>query len=166
MEGLEVGDWTFGELLGRGGQGTVFSAQRRLLKSEFAVKVVRSSLEDNDAWSFSREAEIACALAHPNITRTYLPFQGPEPGLLCLPMERLFGEPLSDRLRRERRAPWDPTEAAQVILQAARALAFAHTSGVVHRDIKPSNIFLGEHGVVKVLDFGLARSTEATQTNH
>jgi predicted ATPase len=140
-------------LLGRGGMGMVYRARQHSLDRPVAMKFLPDTCSRDPVWMsrFRREARTASALNHPNICTIY--DTGEWAGRPYLSMELVEGttlEPLVDR-----RLP--VAELARLLGQAARALAAAHAAGVVHRDIKPANIMVREDGIVKVLDFGLAR---------
>jgi serine/threonine-protein kinase len=159
-------------LLGQGGMGSVFRARDTLLQRNVALKVVRPSslepgiIESDRAASVARlvrEARAAAALEHPNIVTIYdvveFPMsEGQEP-FCFIAMELIEGRSLREyvgdhRVSLETRARW--------LADVARALAFAHTRGIIHRDVKPDNVMIRDDGVVKVLDFGLARRAAGT----
>jgi serine/threonine-protein kinase len=149
--------------LGAGGMGTVYEAVQEGLGRHVAVKVLRGAYaEDAEAITrFQREAHAAASLGHPNIVA--VTDFGVHEGVPFMVMERLEGAPLSRVIASERAL--SPTRAAWIASQALSALAAAHRAGIVHRDIKPDNVFLtevsGVRDVVKVLDFGVARCTDA-----
>src|SRR6185503_2563023 len=93
------------------------------------------------------------SLNHPNIAVIH-GFEEDESGALALVLERVEGETLGDRLRR---GALPPNDALQICVQIAEALEVAHERGIIHRDLKPGNVMLAPRGLVKVLDFGLAR---------
>jgi eukaryotic-like serine/threonine-protein kinase len=139
--------------VGRGGMGEVWLALDRELDRPVALK-----FHDRQASEarFEREAHTAAALSHPNIVRIY--DYGLADGRPYLVLEHLAGGTLADRL-----ASADAladSEAEQVARDIAAALAHAHAQGVVHRDLKPSNILFGADGRAKLVDFGIARSSE------
>src|SRR5262249_15545046 len=103
---------------------------------------------------FRQEALTLAALNHPNIATIY-GIEEPEPGTLFLALEFVEGETLYDRVQRK---PPTVEEAMQFGAQIAEALEAAHERGIVHRDLKPKNVMIGPRGLVKVLDFGLARA--------
>jgi predicted Ser/Thr protein kinase len=141
--------------LGRGGMGTVFLCEHRQLDRLVAVKVLpREQARDKVTLErFQREARAAAALDHPNIVRVHDVSPGPGPAFLV--MEYAEGKDLQEVL--DQRGPVPYRKAVGYALQAAAGLQHAHERGVVHRDIKPGNLLLDRHGVVKVLDMGLAR---------
>ncbi|MBT9555545.1 MAG: SUMF1/EgtB/PvdO family nonheme iron enzyme [Myxococcales bacterium] len=162
MTETHVREWTLGAELGRGGMGIVYEARHQLLPGAFAMKVIRPELAQDPSLRqrMLQEASLLSTLRHAHIVQAQAPFE--EGGILYLPLERLEGEPLDIRLRRES-GPIALAECVAVGLQTAAAVAFAHSRGVLHRDLKPGNLFLTQkagHPVwVKVLDFGLAKSS-------
>jgi serine/threonine-protein kinase len=161
--GLLLGDFRLVELIGSGGMGEVWRAENaRLTRIVRAIKVIRPQLAATPEFRqrFMREAEILELLQHPNILRVENVSE--QHGLLFMVMELLQGSP-ADRLIREadRRLPVE--HAARIAVEAATGLAFAHDNGVLHRDIKPGNLFVTTAGVVKVLDFGIARTEDAAR---
>ncbi|MCL2449366.1 MAG: protein kinase, partial [Polyangiaceae bacterium] len=153
-------------LIGRGAMGDVFCARDTQLQRNVALKVLRvSDLDENDGESPSssvirmmREARAAAALQHPNIVTVHdvgqiVSDKGDEVSCF-ISMELIEGRRLRDYVRKsdvpvEKQLTW--------LAEIARALAFAHDRGIIHRDIKPENVMIRDDGVVKVLDFGLAR---------
>jgi serine/threonine-protein kinase len=156
--------WQLVERLGSGGFGSVWRATHTTLAHDVAIKFLHvGEVTAIGRARFEREARIAARLgeASRHITRVidYGVFRATIP-YLC--MELLHGETLSQRLRREQRLPLHV--AARMIVQLCRALQVAHTAGVIHRDLKPSNVFLSstdleDEVLVKLLDFGIAKST-------
>jgi serine/threonine-protein kinase len=146
-------------VLGTGGMGKVYKAEHTGIGRTVAIKVLHSRLGGSKeaAQRFQREAIASGRLDHPNIVNVS-DSGALEDGSLYLVMEALEGEPLGNRLVRDKRIPWP--EALVIIRGVLAGLQHAHDKGVVHRDIKPDNIFLalkdGDH-VVKVLDFGIAK---------
>jgi len=151
--GQSVGRFELVREIGRGGFGLVFEAIDRQLGRRVALKAMRPGAHPAQlqaSW-LQREAEAAAQLNHPNIVTLF--DVGRWEGGPFLVMELLRGEGLDARLDR---GPLPLDDALGVAIDAARALAHAHCSGVVHRDLKPSNVFLTDAGWTKVLDFGLA----------
>jgi eukaryotic-like serine/threonine-protein kinase len=144
--------------LGAGGMGEVYRARDTSLKRDVAIKVV------SDYWSrdpdrlrrFELEAQATAALNHPNIVSIF--HVGQYNGSPYIVTELLQGETLRDRLRR---GPMRLRETCDFAVDMARGLAAAHDAGVVHRDLKPENLFLTKDGRLKILDFGLAKLTQA-----
>ncbi len=144
--------------LGVGGMGEVYRATDLRLKRQVAIKLLPHTLAaDPDRLArFHREAEVLASLNHPNIAAIY----GLEDtaGLKALVMELVEGPTLAERIA-QGALPVD--EALPIARQIAAALEAAHEQGIVHRDLKPANIKVREDGTVKVLDFGLAKLTDA-----
>jgi hypothetical protein len=140
--------------LGSGGIAEVYAARDRVTGSEVAVKVLHAHLaeETGIADRFRRELSITRELDHPGIVRVFDLHE--HLGRPLFTMELLRGETLADRLKR---GPLSSVEARRIAREACAAVQVAHRAGVVHRDLKPHNMFLLESGVVKLLDFGLAR---------
>lgn len=137
-------------LIGRGGMGTVFEACQSSLGRRCAVKILSGDLaaDRRHRDRFTREARVIARLHHPNIIGIHS--AGATNGYYYYAMELVDGTGLDGRT-------CTPEETARIGLQAARALAYAHSCGVLHCDIKPSNILLAPDGTVRVGDFGLAR---------
>ena len=141
--------------IGGGGMGVVFEARQLSLDRRVAVKLLASSLVSNAARraQFEREARLVATLRHPGIVKVIA--AGQSAGICYYAMELIDGE------RLDRHAFTDDLRVlADVGLQAARALAYAHAHQVMHRDIKPSNLLLDRNGVVHIADFGLACALE------
>ena len=162
------GKWQVDARIGAGGMATVYSATHRNNGLRVALKMLHSQLSrDTDIRTrFLREAYVANAIDHPNICRV-LDDDVTEDGSAFLVLELLEGESVeSRRLARGGTIPVE--EALDIADQALDALAAAHEKGIVHRDVKPDNVFITHAGVVKLLDFGLARmkdkTAEATKT--
>jgi len=145
--------------LGEGGMGVVFKAEHKLMGRLVALKVINRSLTANQQIvdRFLREVRAAAKLTHPNIVTAYDAEEAN--GLHFLAMEFVDGISL-DRFVARQKGPLSATMACHFIRQAALGLQHAHQQGMVHRDIKPQNLMLTRQGVVKILDFGLARLTE------
>src|SRR6476661_873214 len=157
QEGLG-GSYTLERELGRGGMATVFLAQDLKHDRPVALKVLHPELAMSlGPERFLREIKLAARLQHPHIL-TVLD-SGETGGRLWFTMPFVEGESLRDRLRRERQLPVD--DALRIAREAAQALQYAHTHGVIHRDIKPENLLLTDDGNTLVADFGIARGLEA-----
>ena len=152
-----LGPYRVLEKLGEGGMGEVYRATDTKLGRQVAIKVLPASLahDPERLARFDREARTLAALNHPHIAQIYgVEESGATRALI---MELVEGETLADRIAR---GPVPVDEALAIGRQIAEALAAAHDLGIVHRDLKPANVRVTEAGVVKVLDFGLAKALE------
>jgi eukaryotic-like serine/threonine-protein kinase len=157
LSGRTISHFRIGEPLASGGMGVVYEAEDTRLGRPVALKFLAPELVRDPvakAW-FLTEARAASALDHANLCTIHEAGES-EDGLLFLAMPRYDGESLERRLTR---GPLPVTEALDIVVQAARGLAKAHEHGIIHRDIKPGNLFLTRDGVVKILDFGIAKLT-------
>ena len=149
--------------LGEGGMGQVYLAEHVRMKRKSAIKIMRPALvhEPEALQRFTREAENASKISHPNVASIF-DFGETDEGLVYLAMEFIEGESLSALLKRE--IAMHPVVGADIIAQASDALAAAHDLGILHRDIKPDNIMVSKRPdgtfVVKLVDFGIARTME------
>lgn len=152
--GMRLGAYEIVAPLGAGGMGEVYRATDTRLGREVAVKVVSEHLMDdpNALARLEREARTVAALSHPNIVALY--DVGRQDGVVFAVMELLEGEPL-ERYLATQYLSW--RRALEITVSVADGLASAHGKGLVHRDLKPPNIFITEDGLVKLLDFGLAK---------
>jgi serine/threonine protein kinase/tetratricopeptide (TPR) repeat protein len=155
--GTRLGAYEILAPIGAGGMGEVYRARDPRLDREVAIKVLPARLaKDPQALArFEREAKAVAALSHPNILAIHA--FGSEAGIAYAVTELLEGETLHKNLSRAALA-W--RKAVETGIAIADGLSAAHSKGIVHRDLKPENIFLTNDGRVKILDFGLARSTE------
>jgi tRNA A-37 threonylcarbamoyl transferase component Bud32 len=146
-------------VLGDGGMGRVFAARDRLKDEEVAIKVLRNELLSSAAarGRFLSEAKVSCKLAHPNIVRVF--DVGVASGRYFFTMERLRGMSLRRRMQSQLATgrPFPVEEAVQIGEQLLEALRHAHRF-IVHRDLKPENVWVDNSGVVKLMDFGIARA--------
>ena len=155
------GKYRITELIGQGGMGTVFEAVHSGTGSRVAIKlIVSNDIKEEVFVRFQREARAAGTIDSHHIVRIFDTGTDERSGSPFMVMERLFGEDVSQLMRRV--GPLAPHIACGLAGQSALGLAKAHESGVVHRDIKPANLFLhdgGDNGevVVKILDFGIAK---------
>lgn len=142
--------------IGEGGMGEVFLAEDQKLARQIAVKVLSADFaSDADRMArFVYEAISASSLNHPNIITIYEINDEHQPPFIA--MEFVEGETLGRRIKR---SPLEVHETLDIAIQVATALAAAHEANVVHRDVKPDNVILRPDGLVKVLDFGLAKQT-------
>lgn len=148
------GDYSLVRRIGKGGMAVVYEAKKR--GETLALKRPLAGFLDDDRFRerFLREAELGRTLHHPNIIRIF--DRGQVGDTPYFAMELVRGETLAARLDREGRL--DIAEAARLTAQVAEALDYAHSKGVIHRDLKPSNIMIDPSGVVKVMDYGIARA--------
>ena len=160
VAGTRLGPYEVVGLLGAGGMGEVYRARDPRLARDVAIKVLppRWITDPERLGRFEREARAAAALNHPNIIAVY--DTGTSDGVPFIASELLTGTTLREALTPE--GPLAARKALDVAQQIARGLAAAHARGIVHRDLKPENIFVGTDGVVKILDFGLARLKEGS----
>ena len=153
----KLGPYEIVSLLGVGGMGEVYRARDMRLGRQVAIKVLPPSfaLLPQSNVRFQREAQVLASLNHPGIASIF----GVEEsnGVHGIVMELVEGPTLADRLLQ---GPTPIEEALPIAKQVADALEYAHERGVIHRDLKPSNIKVTPDGVVKVLDFGLAKALE------
>jgi eukaryotic-like serine/threonine-protein kinase len=138
--------------LGRGGMGVVYLARQVELNRHVALKMLTGHYGPEELRRFLEEAETAAGLSHSNIAHIYE--VGEHEGVPFFSMEYVENGSLADRLRKD--LP-EPKDVAELLIQVARALHFAHQNGVVHRDMKPGNVLLDQDGVPKVADFGIAK---------
>jgi eukaryotic-like serine/threonine-protein kinase len=158
LAGREIGNYCIESLLVAGGMGEVYLAREARLNRKVALKILPPEFvaDAERVARFEREARAVSALNHPNLVTIY--DVGSLDGLHYIAMEFVEGETLRELARGRLRLK----EVLSVIGQAAEALAAAHRAGVVHRDVKPENVMVRADGYAKVLDFGLAKLTEAT----
>ena len=156
--GTRLGPYEITGSLGAGGMGEVYRARDTRLDRDVAIKVLPGRLADDPKalLRFECEAKAVAALSHPNILAIH--DFGEDGGIRFVVTELLDGETLRDRLNRERLA-W--RKSTEIGVAMADGLAAAHAKGIVHRDLKPENVFLTSGGLVKILDFGLARAEAA-----
>lgn len=140
-------------LLGEGSTATVYRARDLRLGRTVALKVLLPQVRDTVVRRFFQEATAAAQLNHPNIMQLYDVIE--EDGLNMLVVEYVEGAPLSEFV------PSPPQRAAEIAMQIAQALHYAHERDIIHRDVKPANIMLTPSGQVKIMDLGLALPREA-----
>ncbi|MFO0783738.1 MAG: serine/threonine-protein kinase [Phycisphaerales bacterium] len=157
MQPASIGPFRIERELGRGGMGEVYLATDTRLDRQVAIKALPAQLaQDPDRLArFQREAKVLASLNHPGIGAIF----GLEEanGQVYLILEHIPGETLADRLAK---GPVPLDEALELAVQIAQALEAAHEKGIIHRDLKPSNVMVTADGVLKVVDFGLARAAE------
>lgn len=162
LVGQKLGHYQVAALLGAGGMGEVYRARDSRLDRNVAIKVLPAHLSSHpDAMArFEREAKAVAALSHPNILAIH--DFGYQEGTAYLVMELLEGATLRQRMKS---SVLNWREAVKIASSIADGLAAAHVKGIIHRDIKPENIFLTNDGLVKILDFGIARVKRAVASN-
>ena len=158
--GDKLGPYEILALLGAGGMGEVYRARDTKLKRDVALKVLPATfLRDPERMSrFQREAEVLASLDHPNIGPIYGMTDSQDTHGLVLAL--IEGPTLADRIAAR---PMPQEEVIAIAKQIIDALEYAHEKGVLHRDLKPANVKITHEGVVKVLDFGLAKVLEDEQ---
>ncbi len=158
LVGQGLGHYQILSLLGEGGMGVVYKARDTRLDRTVAIKALPAELvaDPERKLRFVREAKAASALNHPNIITIH--------DILCegnadfIVMEYLAGQTLGQLMSRRKKLPLNKT--LNYAIQLAEALVAAHHAGIIHRDLKPGNIMVSDQGLVKVLDFGLAKLAE------
>lgn len=152
----QIGRFSVLRLVGRGGMGAVYACYDDLLDRKVAVKVLRlDAVRDRDvaAARLVREGQTLARLSHPNVVTVHEVGQAADQVFVA--MEFVRGDSLDVWAAKPR--PWRETLAA--FIQAGRGLEAAHRAGIIHRDFKPQNVIMSADGLVKVLDFGLARAS-------
>ena len=161
MIGKTVSHYQIAEQIGSGGMGVVYKAEDTKLKRTVALKFLPSSfsLDDEAKQRFIHEAQATSSLQHNNIC-TIHDIDETDEGQLFICMDCYEGESLKQKIER---GPLKLNDAIDITVQIAGGLAKAHEKEIIHRDIKPANIFVTKDGIVKILDFGLAKVTGQTQ---
>ncbi len=159
LSGHTLGEYRIDSLLGRGGCGSVYLAHDTPLDRSVAVKVLGGSqspaVSDQSVQRFMREARAIASVDHPNIVHIHRVAQ--EGDICYIVMQYVKGDTLSRRIRAPEQI--STADAILIALQVSNALEAAHRIDLVHRDIKPSNVMIDPEGQVKVMDFGLARTS-------
>jgi eukaryotic-like serine/threonine-protein kinase len=154
--GQHIGDYEILSILGMGGMGKVYKVRNVISDRVEAMKILLPDLSSNQGLAdrFLREIRLLATLDHPNIAalRTALTYENQ----LAMIMEFVEGETLANRAAR---APLSTADAVNYSDQVLSALSYAHKQNIIHRDIKPANMMLTPQGVVKLMDFGIARSS-------
>lgn len=155
MIGTEISQYRLIEKLGEGGMGVVYKAVDVMLDRVVAVKLISAELADNPELleRFKSEAKVQATLSHPNVATlySYLVWEG----RAVMVMEFIEGETLQQMIAR--RGPVPSEIAVPLFKQALLGVGAAHRRGIVHRDIKPANIMVNSDGLIKVMDFGIAK---------
>ena len=159
VPGTEVLHYRLVEKLGQGGMGEVFKALDKRLGRFVAVKflVAPQAMSEDSRSRFLREARAASALDHPNICTIHGLEEAPD-GRRFIVMACYEGETLKERIQK---GPVPQSEAVSLAVQIGEGLSQAHAAGIIHRDIKPANIIVIRDGLVKILDFGIAKLAAA-----
>ncbi len=161
--GLEIaGRYRLDERLGAGGMSTVYRARDNVLERQVAVKLLAEHLSEDDGFlaRFRREALSAAKLIHPNVVQVYDSGHDPEAHRHFIVMEYVEGPTVAQLMREHDRLP--VAQAVDIAVQSCQGLEYAHRHGVIHRDVKPGNLILNPDGVVKLVDFGIAKAAEDT----
>jgi len=153
--GQSLGDYAILQELGKGGFGQVYKVEHTITGRREAMKVLAAGNANAAEQSerFLREIRLQASLSHPNIAVVHTAFWiNDDLALVC---ELLEGESLQQLLERQ---PLAQSQALDIMAQVLGALSYAHARGIIHRDISPANIFLTAGGIVKIIDFGLAKA--------
>ena len=155
--GQHIGDYEIISILGAGGMGKVYKVRNVISERVEAMKILLPDLTSNQSLAdrFLREIRLLATLHHPNIAalRTALTYENQ----LVMIIEYVEGETIANRIAR---APLSTAEVIDYSDQCLTALSYAHKQNIIHRDIKPANMMLTPDGVVKLMDFGIARSNK------
>lgn len=160
MIGKTIGHYQVIEKIGEGGMGVVYRAEDTRLKRTVALKFLPTeAITEEEQTRFIREAQTASALDHPNIC-TIHEVNETDDGRTFIAMAYCDGETVKEKISQ---GPLELEEALDIAIQIGEGLSRAHKEGIVHRDIKPANAILTKDGIVKIVDFGLAKLSGATQ---
>ncbi|MBO6003864.1 MAG: Stk1 family PASTA domain-containing Ser/Thr kinase [Aeriscardovia sp.] len=170
-QSLAQGRYTVGPVIGQGGMAEVHIGTDTRLSRQVAIKILRPNLANDQVFlaRFRKEARSVAQLNNPNIVSIYdtgeEEVDGPDGEKEKVPyiiMEYVKGQTLREIIRKN--GALNPTDAGQIIVGILNALEYSHRMGIIHRDIKPSNVMVSEQGVVKVMDFGIARALDDSAT--
>ncbi len=150
----KIGKYEIEEKIGVGGFGVVFKGRDPYIKRPVAIKTCQVD-EEEIRKRFFREAEFAGNLRHPNITTIY--DFGIHEGVPFIVLEFLTGEDLDKKIKRG--DSFSLEEKLRILIEVCKGLHYAHENNIIHRDIKPANIRIQEDGSIKIMDFGIAKST-------
>lgn len=156
------GRYTVLKKLGEGGKGIVYRCMDSSLDRMVALKLIKTTLDEETGARFQREAKTTAKLSHPNIVSIY--DMGTQDGHPFLVIEYIEGKSLEDIIRDQ--GALSPSEILRISKDIASALEYAHKAGVLHRDVKPDNIMISKSGMPKLMDFGLARSLDSPKLTH
>ena len=161
MIGTKISHYKILQKLGGGGMGVVYKAEDTKLKRTVALKFLppEFSFDDEAKQRFVHEAQAASSLQHNNICNIH-DIDETSDGEFFIAMDYYEGETLKSKMSKELLSL---DEIINITKQIAEGLNKAHEKGIIHRDIKPANIFLTKDGIVKILDFGLAKKVDQTQ---
>ena len=160
-EGTRLGVYRLGSVLGQGGSGTVYLAERvQDFQQQVAIKLLNAQLDARAVARFQREGQALAQLVHSNIVGL-LNGGITETGLRYLVMEYVDGEPLDRYCEREQLTV---VQRVGLVATAARAVSFAHEHHILHRDLTPANLLVTRNGTLKVADFGLAHVIRSSET--
>ncbi|MBQ1301241.1 MAG: serine/threonine protein kinase, partial [Aeriscardovia sp.] len=170
-QSLAQGRYTVGPVIGQGGMAEVHIGTDTRLGRQVAIKIMRPNLANDQVFlaRFRKEARSVAQLNNPNIVSIYdtgeEEAEGPDGEKEKVPyiiMEYVKGQTLREIIRKN--GALAPADAGQIIVGILNALEYSHRMGIIHRDIKPSNVMVSEQGVVKVMDFGIARALDDSAT--
>ena len=156
-----IGNFEILRQIGSGGMGSVYLGRDPELDRQVAIKVIREEVHDQEVLDrFFREARAAAALRHPNLITIYA--SGQQDHQPYMAMEFVDGESLADIIKQRRNVAL--SDKISYLEQICAGLHFAHHAGIVHRDVKPANVMVDRQGVVRILDFGIARIEGSAMT--
>jgi serine/threonine-protein kinase len=164
MANLQITNYTIKQPIGQGGMATVYLANHQLLQNQVAIKVLSQEYvrNENIRKRFLAEARNMASMSHPNIIKvTDLIDDG---DTVAFVMEHIEGETLKEYL--ERKGKLSDSEIKTIFSQMLEAVGYVHDKKLVHRDIKPSNFMINSEGQLKLLDFGIAKTTDVTSSEY
>jgi serine/threonine protein kinase len=162
--GQKFGNYRIIQFLGRGGFADVYLGQHLFLKTQAAIKVLRTQLAEDDQEDFLKEAQMIAQLLHPNIVRVLEFGKKQDTDILFLVMD--YAPHSSLRTRHKKGSLVSAPDVVPYVTQIAAALQYAHTAKLIHRDVKPENMLVGQNGTILLSDFGIAMSAPNTQSIH